>query len=250
VYSTDLGNSFLLLYCISRRFSCSLITDTCLILTKDICSAYIALKTCPCASLWPGRNLGKWTQRPGNPYLGAWYMWVISFTLRPLYLWYPLFDRRLGGPLISSDRRYCPFRKSNPGRISPIHWILLLPTLGWSMALQNDGNLPYHYMTSQPRRPWRWRQHGPPKRWYPTTTFHGVTTQKTSTWTTWHCRSVHLDIFNFLRSTVSTWRSDTMLIECTKVYPKVSGLAAWSENCKWYNSLPLGAVVSLFYESV
>jgi hypothetical protein len=32
------------------------------------------------------------------------------------------------------------------------------------------------------------------------------------------------------------------------VYPKVSGLAAWSENCKWYSSLPLGAVVSLFYE--
>jgi len=31
---------------------------------------------------------------------------------------------------------------------------------------------------------------------------------------------------------------------------KVSGLAAWSENCKWYSSLPLGAVVSLFYESV
>jgi hypothetical protein len=30
------------------------------------------------------------------------------------------------------------------------------------------------------------------------------------------------------------------------VYPKVSGLAAWSENCKWYNSLPLGAVGSLF----
>jgi hypothetical protein len=28
------------------------------------------------------------------------------------------------------------------------------------------------------------------------------------------------------------------------------GLAAWSENCKWYNSLPLGAAVSLFCESV
>jgi hypothetical protein len=27
-----------------------------------------------------------------------------------------------------------------------------------------------------------------------------------------------------------------------RVYPKVSGLTAWSENCKWYNSLPLGAV--------
>jgi hypothetical protein len=30
------------------------------------------------------------------------------------------------------------------------------------------------------------------------------------------------------------------------VYPEVSGLAAWGENCKWYGSLPLGAVVSLF----
>jgi hypothetical protein len=36
----------------------------------------------------------------------------------------------------------------------------------------------------------------------------------------------------------------------TRVYPKVSGLAAWSENCKWYSSLPLGAAVSLFCESV
>jgi hypothetical protein len=31
-------------------------------------------------------------------------------------------------------------------------------------------------------------------------------------------------------------------IHRTGVYPKVSGLAAWSENCKWYSSLPLGAV--------
>jgi hypothetical protein len=36
----------------------------------------------------------------------------------------------------------------------------------------------------------------------------------------------------------------------TNVYPKVSGLAAWSENCKWHSSLPLGAIVSLFFESV
>jgi hypothetical protein len=27
---------------------------------------------------------------------------------------------------------------------------------------------------------------------------------------------------------------------------KISGLAEWSEFCKWYSSLPLGAVVSLF----
>jgi hypothetical protein len=39
-------------------------------------------------------------------------------------------------------------------------------------------------------------------------------------------------------------------LTCTRVCPKVSGLAAWSENCKWHIYLPLGAVVSLFYESV
>jgi hypothetical protein len=33
-----------------------------------------------------------------------------------------------------------------------------------------------------------------------------------------------------------------------RVYPKVSGLAAWSEIFKWYISLPLDAVVSLFCE--
>jgi hypothetical protein len=31
----------------------------------------------------------------------------------------------------------------------------------------------------------------------------------------------------------------------TRVYPKVSGLAAWNENCKWYSTLQLGEVVSL-----
>jgi hypothetical protein len=35
----------------------------------------------------------------------------------------------------------------------------------------------------------------------------------------------------------------------TRMYPKVSGLSAWSENWKWYSSLPLGAVVSLFFVS-
>jgi hypothetical protein len=36
----------------------------------------------------------------------------------------------------------------------------------------------------------------------------------------------------------------------TRVYPKVSGLAAWSENCKWYSYMSLNVVVSLFCESV
>jgi len=35
-----------------------------------------------------------------------------------------------------------------------------------------------------------------------------------------------------------------------RVYPKVSELAARSEKRKRYSSLPLGAVVSLFCESV
>jgi hypothetical protein len=35
-----------------------------------------------------------------------------------------------------------------------------------------------------------------------------------------------------------------------RLYPKISGLASWSENCKWYSSLRLVAVGSLFCESV
>jgi hypothetical protein len=30
------------------------------------------------------------------------------------------------------------------------------------------------------------------------------------------------------------------------VCPKFSALTAWSENCKWYSSLPIGAILSLF----
>jgi hypothetical protein len=43
---------------------------------------------------------------------------------------------------------------------------------------------------------------------------------------------------------------DSVLSLYTIVYPKFSGLAAWSENYKWYSSLPLDAVVSLFCQSV
>jgi hypothetical protein len=46
--------------------------------------------------------------------------------------------------------------------------------------------------------------------------------------------------------------SQNSVIKCTckREYPKVSGLAAWRENCKWYSYLPVGAVISLFCESV
>jgi len=43
----------------------------------------------------------------------------------------------------------------------------------WNISIQSP-----HYMVSS----WRWRQHGPPKRWCPARILHGVTTQKTSTW--------------------------------------------------------------------
>jgi hypothetical protein len=54
-----------------------------------------------------------------------------------------------------------------------------------------------------------------------------------------------------LRSSIQT--GDTVYCRKkmhTRVYPKVPGLAAWSENCKWYSSLQLDAVVSLFCESI
>jgi hypothetical protein len=53
------------------------------------------------------------------------------------------------------------------------------PEDGGSMNLRNVGILPQHLTVSQHRR---WRQHGPLKRWYPTTTLHGVTTQMRATW--------------------------------------------------------------------
>jgi len=33
------------------------------------------------------------------------------------------------------------------------------------------------------------------------------------------------------------------------VHSKLSGLTAWNENCKWYSSLPLGAVVNSYIVS-
>jgi len=49
---------------------------------------------------------------------------------------------------------------------------------------------------------------------------------------------------------VTTWITPDVLSYHTRGYPKVSGLAAWSKNCNWCSSLPLGAVASLFSESV
>jgi hypothetical protein len=42
----------------------------------------------------------------------------------------------------------------------------------------------------------------------------------------------------YMHSILTDWLIPTYIM----VYPKVSGLGTWSKNCKWYNSLPLGAV--------
>jgi len=99
----------------------------------------------------------------------------------------------------------------NGGPTTSIHGVTTQKTSsedGGSMDLRNVGNLSQHYTMSQPRihhqvkvkagwtsetmvsyyitrrhNPenlrWRWREHGTPKGWYPTT-LHGVTTQKNS----------------------------------------------------------------------
>jgi hypothetical protein len=71
--------------------------------------------------------------------------------------------------------------------------------------------------------------------------------------TSGHIAVVAYAIFetHFVRSTFCTDGKNRKIFMVSKrVYPKVPGLAAWSENCKWYSSLPLGAVVSLFCESI
>jgi hypothetical protein len=50
-------------------------------------------------------------------------------------------------------------------------------------TMQYCGTIPMFQSTLLlPSSPWRWRQYRPLKHWYPTTTLHSITTQKTSTW--------------------------------------------------------------------
>jgi hypothetical protein len=57
----------------------------------------------------------------------------------------------------------------------------------------------------------------------------------------------------FYAMQMATWmekKSSEKVHGITRVYPKVSELAAWRENREWYTSLPLDAIVSLFCETV
>jgi hypothetical protein len=40
------------------------------------------------------------------------------------------------------------------------------------------------------------------------------------------------------------------IVHNTKACPKVSGLTAWSENCKWHSSLPQGAVSQVSFAAI
>jgi len=69
------------------------------------------------------------------------------------------------------------------------HEMSLIKLSAVSFKYQNDCN-----------QWWRWRQHSPLERWYPTTTLHGVTTQKTTT-----CLLIALQTSNFEQPVVIFW---------------------------------------------
>jgi len=55
---------------------------------------------------------------------------------------------------------------------------------------------------------------------------------------------------SFMMDLVRTYTDGSRICSVSqyrRVYTEVTGLASWSENCKWYSSLPLDAVVLLFW---
>jgi len=72
-------------------------------------------------------------------------------------------------------------------------------------------------------QPWRWRQHGSPKRWYPTTTLHGVTTQKTTISTRISaCLPLYMSFHPFF------YLSTIFLFDCSSA---VTGVRLWKHLC-------------------
>jgi hypothetical protein len=66
----------------------------------------------------------------------------------------------------------------------------------------------------------------------------------------WEARRKRMTVVTRNRNCYVGLRNAMTTCSHTRVIPKVSGLAAWSENCKWYSSLPLGVVIALFCEPV
>jgi len=107
---------------------------------------------------------------------------------------------------------------------------------GGSVDLWNVGILPQRYTVSKPRRP----------------QLRKKMSQERHVARTYEMRNAH--IFFFLGKPGGKRPLGRTRHACedsvTRVCPKVSGLAAWNENCKWYSSLALAVIVSLFCESV
>jgi hypothetical protein len=71
----------------------------------------------------------------------------------------------------------------------------------------------------------------------------------------WECNGIVHQLFTDLRKAYGAVRRQVLYnipIEfgIQGCIQKFSSLVTWSKNCKWYSSLPLGAVVLLFCESV
>jgi hypothetical protein len=113
------------------------------------------------------------------------------------------------------------------------------PEDGGRMALRNVGILPHH-MTSQP---WRWRLHGPPKAWYPTTSPHDVTAQPSSWCRSFNCAAWtkngalnprHSEQrFNVIRK----WKQRTESVQLKCKRTKQSVHETWSRPYCWSSAL-------------
>jgi hypothetical protein len=77
----------------------------------------------------------------------------------------------------STERLWGP-----PGLQSDGYRLRSPPSTPLTEHLWCSSHLIRRYVVCSVETPWRWKHHGPPKRWYLTTTLHGVTTQKTLTW--------------------------------------------------------------------
>jgi hypothetical protein len=78
-------------------------------------------------------------------------------------------------PILPALHPPCNFLSVGPVRGTFLHRFLLAHAI---THLNPDLYL-YQLSIHHALQPWRWRQHGPPKHWCPTTKLHGTTTQKT-----------------------------------------------------------------------
>jgi bacterioferritin-associated ferredoxin len=142
---------------------------------------------------------------------------VVSFTARPLYpqvkyCQYPL-DRRLGGPQSWSGRGGEEKNTHLPPGLEPSIIQPIAQRFTTELSQLQAFTVGLITVCAQCRRE-----------------ASCLLSQKlASSFITWN------DVF-------LTAVTPAVMVLHTRVFPEVSGLAAWSENCKWYSSLPLDAM--------